>query len=247
MTRFFVRPDQIVDSLATLNEADAYHLRVVLKSAIGEPITILDDSGLEFPGRLEQIGKTHATVRLGEPILAQTEPAIQITVAQALPKMAEKMEQVLQHATEIGAVGFWAFASERSLTQLAGERQAKRMMRWQTIIKTAAEQAHRAKMPSLRSDGTLADVLASTSLFDLAILAHTESAITLREALGESQPKAILVVVGPESGFTAKEAAGAARSGAKLISLGPRILRAETAALTAVSQLLYALESIHVR
>ena len=61
--------------------------------------------------------------------------------------MAEKMEQVLQRGTEIGVSHFWAFASERSLTHLTGERHAKRLTRWQSIVKTAAEQAHRAVLP----------------------------------------------------------------------------------------------------
>lgn len=247
MTRFFVRPDQIAGSVATLDEPDAYHLRVVLKSAIGEKVTILDGTGREFPGRLAEIGKTRATVQIAEPAMANTEPHTAITVAQALPKMAEKMEQVLQHGTEIGATGFWAYASERSLTHLSGERHSKRTSRWQSIIKTAAEQSHRAKLPTLQVDGTLADILSSIPLFDLTLVAHTESAIPLRDALGVSQPKNVLVIIGPESGFAAREVADAGRSGAKIVSLGPRILRTETAALTMVSQLLYALEPIHVR
>nr|MDQ2688105.1 16S rRNA (uracil(1498)-N(3))-methyltransferase [Armatimonadota bacterium] len=242
MTRFFVRPEQMQNGTATLDEADAYHLRVVLKAAPGEPVAILDGTGAEFPGRLGQLGKTRATVAVGEAFWPKTEPRTQIMVAQALPKMAEKMEHVLQHGTEIGASAFWAFACERSVTHLTGERQAKRLGRWESIIKTAAEQAHRARLPALRVEDSLADVLASAAQYDLTLLAHPDTTTTLREALSETQPKSVLIVIGPESGFTPSEVAAAKRAEVRTISLGPRILRTETAALTLASQILYALE-----
>lgn len=247
MTRFFVQPEQIQGGTATLDEGDAYHLRVVLKAAPGEPVSVLDGNGREYPGHLEQIGKTRATVRLGEPFYPATEPRTKITVAQALPKMAEKMEQVLQHGTEIGVVAFWAFAGERSLTHLSGERQAKRLARWQGIIKTAAEQSHRARLPGLRVEGGLAEVLANTHDYDLALLAQPDALRTLRDAFTSVQPNSVLVLIGPESGFSGAEVAAAERAGATAVSLGPRILRTETAALTLASQILYALEPDPVR
>lgn len=242
MPRFFVRPEQMQNGTATLDESDAYHLRVVLKAAPGEPVAVLDGTGREWLGRLEQVGKTRATVTVGEPFWPKTEPRTKVTVAQALPKMAEKMEHVLQHGTEIGASAFWAFACERSVTHLTGERQAKRLARWQSIIKTAAEQSHRALLPKLRVEGSLADVLASAVQYDMALLAHPDTATTLREALSETQPASVLVVIGPESGFTDGEVAVAERAKIGTISLGPRILRTETAALALTSQLLFALE-----
>jgi 16S rRNA (uracil1498-N3)-methyltransferase len=243
MTRFFVRPEQLQDSLATLEEDDTYHLRVVLHAKAGDAVTVLDGTGRAFPGRLESVGKTQAMVRVGEAVLPQTEPATRITVAQALPKMAEKMEQVLQHGTEIGASSFWAYAGERGLTHLTGERQTKRLARWSGIIKTAAEQSHRALLPSLRVDGILSDVLASAPDYDLALLAHPEQSIPLRTMLAATTPLSVLVIIGPESGFSTAEIAAARRAGVPNVSLGPRVLRTETAALTLVSQLLYGLET----
>ncbi len=243
MTRFFVSPDQIHQGTATLDEGDAHHLRVVLKAQPGERVSVLDGSGREWPGTLLEIGKARALVRLGEPVMPLTEPRTQITVAQALPKGADKMEQILQHGTEVGASSFWAYQSARSLTHLTGERQDKRLVRWQAIVKTAGEQSHRARLPPLRADGALTDVLRAAPQFDLALLAHTVPSPTLREALSSSLPLSILIIVGPESGFSDAEAAEARRLGVQWVSLGPRILRTETAALVLLSQTLYALES----
>ncbi len=249
MTRFFVRPEQIQGGAATLDEADAYHLRVVLRAGAGEPVSVLDGTGREYHGRLESVGKARAVVWLGEPFLPDTEARTRITVAQALPRMAEKMEQVLQHGTEIGAAAFWAFQSERSQTHLTGERQAKRLARWAGIVKTAAEQSHRALLPGLRVAGGFGDVIAAASGTELTLLAHPETQVTLADVLGDESPLGdVIVIIGPESGFTDAEVAAARRQPyVKTISLGPRILRTETAALTLVSQLLYALESTSVR
>ncbi|MBV9849610.1 MAG: 16S rRNA (uracil(1498)-N(3))-methyltransferase [Armatimonadetes bacterium] len=250
MTRFFVRPDQIDGGRVTLDADDAHHLRTVLLARPGDLIAILDGTGREWPAVLETVGKARAEARLGEPFEPSTEPQTQITVAQALPKMAEKMEQVLQRGTEIGVSHFWAYQSERSLTHLSGERHAKRLARWQSIVKTAAEQAHRAVLPTVCAEGSLRDVLAAVPDFDLALLAHPDAHLpTLRETLSDS-PRiggrgAILVIIGPESGFTDTEVARAA--GAQAISLGPRILRTETAAMVMAAQIFFALEPPSVR
>jgi 16S rRNA (uracil1498-N3)-methyltransferase len=245
MTRFFVRPDQFAGSLVTLGADDAHHLRVVLHAQPGQPIAVLDGSGREWPATLLELGKTKAAARLGDPVSPQTEPPVQITVAQALPKVTDKMEQVLQRGTEIGASGFWAFASERSLTHLTGERHDRRRGRWEAIIKTAAEQAHRARLPALRVDGDFVEVLKAAGEVDLALLAYEgERETTLRRALAAlpAPPKRILIIVGPESGLTDSEVKAACKAGVPTVSLGLRILRTETAALVMVSQILFALE-----
>jgi 16S rRNA (uracil1498-N3)-methyltransferase len=243
MTRFFVSPDQIHQGLATLDEGDAHHLRVVLKAQPGERVSVLDGSGREWPGALLELGKSRALVKLGEPSRPATEPRTQITVAQALPKVADKMEHVLQHGTEVGAASFWAYQSARSLTHLTGERHEKRLVRWQAIVKTAGEQSHRARLPAVRADGTLTDVLRAAPAFDLALLAHPVPPPTLREKLSSFFPLSVLVIIGPESGFSESEIAEARRVGVQSVSLGPRIFRTETAALVMLSQILYSLES----
>lgn len=245
MTRFFIRPDQFASGLVTLDADDAHHLRVVLHAQPGQKIAVLDGSGREWPATLLEMGKTKAMARLGEPVSPQTEPPVQITVAQALPKVTDKMEQVLQRGTEIGASAFWAFSSERSLTHLSGERHEKRRGRWEAIIKTAAEQAHRVLLPSLRVDGEFGDVLKAAGEFDLALLAYEgERETTLRQALNTAPalPKRILILVGPESGLADGEVKAARKASVQVVSLGPRILRTETAALVIVSQILFALE-----
>ena len=244
MIRFFVDPDQIADGEVTLNEDDAHHVRVVLQMSPGGRISVLDGSGTEWEATLLTVGKRSATAALKSSSRPQTEPHTRIMIAQALPKMAEKMEQVLQRGTEIGAHGFRAFSSTRSLTHLTGERQEKRLARWKSIIKTAAEQSHRALLPEAFAVDTFETILASASEYDLAILAYEdERERSLKAALRrEPGPRSILLVVGPESGITPQEADAARAAGLISVSLGPRILRTETAAMAAAAQILYELE-----
>jgi 16S rRNA (uracil1498-N3)-methyltransferase len=243
MTRFFVRPDQISGSRAVLEADDAYHVRTVLRMQAGDSVAVLDGSGAEYPGIIEEIRKQSVSLNLGNPWNPATEPDCKITVAQALPRMAEKMEQVLEHGTEVGVSGFWAFRTARSLPHLDGERQAKRLLRLGKIIKSAAEQSHRALLPSLVVDGDLTDVLQCAGAFDLAVIADPASELPLRLALpaAVSKPR-VLLLIGPESGFTEEELREAGRAGAAAVSLGPRILRTETAALAASAQILFAYE-----
>ena len=245
MTRFFVDPNQIDDDIAHLNEADSHHLRVVLQSSPGDAIQILDGTGALWDAVIVSLGKKTATARLGAQSWPDSEPSTHITIAQALPKMNEKMEQVLQRGTEIGAAAFRAFSSTHSMTHLTGERQEKRMSRWNAIVKTAAEQSRRVRLPRVHADEALQDVLASVPRYDLALFAYEhERQTTLKASLSSAavRPRTILVLVGPETGFTTAEATAARSAGAVSITLGRRILRTETAAMVAAAQILYELE-----
>jgi 16S rRNA (uracil1498-N3)-methyltransferase len=245
MTRFFVKPEQIVGEFVYLDGDDAHHLRVVLHAQPGTKISVLDGSGREWPAALTELGKTKAAAQLREPFAPNTEPNVQVTVAQALPKVGEKMEQVLQRGTEIGASRFIVYSSERSLPHLTGERQEKRQVRWSEIVKTAAEQAHRAILPELSIGGEFRDVLALASDYDCALLAYEGETDTLLKPLLAAQtapPKRILVIIGPEGGFSDTEIKAARKAGVQTVSLGPRTLRTETAALVIVAQILFALE-----
>ena len=244
MTRFFVNSDQIRGGDVLLDQDDAHHLRTVLKSRPGDTIAVLDGSGLEHTVTIVEMGKSRVKGRVTGSRPLDTECRTRVTVAQALPKMAEKMEQVLQRGTEAGAAAFWAYQSARSLDHFTGERQAKRLTRWSQIIKTASEQSHRAVLPNLRVDSAFADVVRAAVDYDLALFAYEgETDTTLKKALTAAEaPKSVLIVIGPEGGFTDHEASAARKAGLVSVSLGKRILRTETAALVMLSQIIYALE-----
>jgi 16S rRNA (uracil1498-N3)-methyltransferase len=242
--RFFINPDQLQNGMVEMDTDDTHHLRTVLHAQPGDRIVVLDNTGVQYNAVIDTVGKHKASALIHGKETLDTEARTKITIAQALPKMADKMEQVLQRGTEVGASAFWAFSGERSLTHLTGERQAKRLVRWSAIVKTAAEQSHRALLPLIRCDQTYQEVLDQAPNFDLSLLAYEGDCKSLRDCLTqlETPPATVLIIIGPEAGISDSEVKAARKYNISPISLGQRILRTETAALVLASQLIYALE-----
>jgi len=204
----------------------------------GDEIGVLDGSGKEYHCVVESVRKDETVARIGKWVELDVEPGIHITVVQSLAK-GEKIEQVIQHGTEIGVSRFLLVHTERSVMRLEGERERSRVERWRRIAKEAAEQAHRAKVPAV--DGVLSLRQALERVMGMSVLAlHPEgAALSLAEWLrGSSLASGVAVVVGPEGGLTDGEVVLCREHGAATVSLMPRILRTETAALVAVSQIL---------
>lgn len=242
--RFFVSPRDILNAaIITLPSEDAHHASVVLRLRVGETIIVLDNTGTEYEARLTEVGKNRVTAEIVESRPCDTDPQTQITIYHAIPKTAEKIEQVLQHGTEIGATGFALFSSARSVVRLDPAREAKRLERWRGIVKASAQQSGRGILPTVHWHGTQLPLVSTEDAIPFFL--HEKAAIPLRAALQQVPltQNRFALYVGPEGGFTEEEVAKAVQMGAVSISLGPRILRTETAALVALSQILYARES----
>lgn len=236
--RFFVSAEQFLDGVVRILGEDARQIRTVLRLQPGDEIGVLDGTGKEYHCVLESVGKDETVARIGRWVELDVEPAVHITVVQSLAK-GEKIEQVIQHGTEIGASRFLLVHTERSVVRLEGERERSRMERWRKIAKEAAEQAHRARVP--RVDGVLSLRQALELLTDVHILTlhPDDNAVSLVEWLGcDNLSRGIAVIVGPEGGLTDEEVVLCKEYGATTVSLMPRVLRTETAALVAISQIL---------
>ncbi len=235
--RFFVSPSDILDCrTVTLPPEDSHHAYAVLRLRGGETIIVLDNTGTEHEARLTEVGKHRVTAEIVQSRPCETEPKTKVTIYHAIPKTAEKIEQVLQHGTEIGATGFAIFRSARSVVWLDPAREDRRLTRWRGIVKASAQQSGRGILPEVTWCG--ANLPPDTAV---PFFLHEKSAIPLRDVLQQVPPEQsrFALYVGPEGGFTEEEITKAVRQGAISISLGPRILRTETAALVALSQILY--------
>jgi 16S rRNA (uracil1498-N3)-methyltransferase len=235
-----VSPDRIDGKDVIFDANDSHHIHTVLKMRAGDKCIVLDGAGRACESVLVDVAKGRVTARVQRDTKPQTEPSVHIDVAQALPKTLDRLEQVLQHGTEIGVGGFIIFSCERSRPE--AEKFDKKLPRWREIVKTAAEQSERAKLPTVEGIIPLSDVLKLASDYDLALFAYErEEIVTLRSKLEGSDAKRILIVIGPEGGFSDGEVANARAAGQPTVTLGPRILRTETAALMMVSQIIYSL------
>ena len=234
MHRFFVAPDMLTSGATVALDSHAHQLHTVLRLQAGDGILLLDGSGHEYPATITAVSAKHAAAAVGAPRPCLTEPRLQITLYMCSLK-GEKFAWVLQKCTELGVVRFVPVVSKRSIVRPTAALGLK-AERWQAVIREAAEQSHRAILP------TLAPALDYGQAIELAqglrLLPWEEAAAggaPLRPPAGVAE---VSLLIGPEGGLADDEVAAAQAAGWQVISLGPRILRAETAAIAGVAALL---------
>jgi 16S rRNA (uracil1498-N3)-methyltransferase len=229
MHRLYVPPDQVAP-LVRLSPAQSRHVEVVLRLGPGAALEVFDGQGARWPARIESAG----VLRLGD--RAEDRPsAIDVWLAQGLAK-GEKVELVVQKATELGATRILPLAAERSVVRLdakGGERRAQRLRR---VAQEAARQSGRSDVPAVDTPRTLAELAALLAAEPdrRGILLDAEQR-ELRLSQAARGASKLLLAVGPEGGFTPKERALAAEAGFVEASLGRLILRTETAGLAALA------------
>lgn len=241
--RFFIEPRLFASEQITLPEDIARQVHTVLRLRPGEHIIALDGQGAEAELELTAVSRTQVAGRVLERRPGLREPRAHVTLCQGLLK-ADLFEWVLQKGTELGIAAFLPMQSRRSLPGLEAVSTAK-LARWQAILREAAEQCGRSRIPTLSQPQPFEHVL-KTLPEDALALVFWEGARepSLRSVLREmrSEPdsaRPIYLFIGPRDGLTAEEAHLAAKHGGHVVTLGARILRAETAALTAAALTLY--------
>lgn len=247
MQRYFVEPGSLGGATVRISGDDARHLHTVMRAKAGDTVIVADGEGREAEARIITVDRRYVEAELGPIRRSTAEPGIEIWIAQGLPK-GDKMDTVIQKGTEIGAAGFVPFVSERTVVRYDNRKEAKRSERWARIAKEAAEQAHRGRIPPVEPVADWHALLARCGQADAAFICYEgEKAMRFRHLLqevfsrrqGADRPVRMMLIVGPEGGFSPREIAEAEQAGCRPISLGRRVLRTETAALVALSCVLY--------
>jgi 16S rRNA (uracil1498-N3)-methyltransferase len=223
----------------------AQHLTRVLRLEVGAPLRVFDGRGHEFDATLEAVRRDAASVRLGTPVQPLAESPLQVTLLQGIAR-GEKMDLILQKATELGVTRVVPLTMARSNVRLDAASAARKQQHWQAVAGSAAEQCGRAWVPEIAAATPLPDAVQATGAQLKLLLAPDADAATLRtllDAQGESDQKrmSICLLVGPEGGFDAEEIHIAREAGFRACRLGPRVLRTETAAFAALAALQFAL------
>jgi 16S rRNA (uracil1498-N3)-methyltransferase len=217
-----------------LPEDTVRYLRLVLRLGHGDEILLFDGSGWEYRGVIERIEGREGSARITSRKRVPLAIPVRITLAQALPK-GDKMEFIVQKATELGAARIIPFRSARTIPRRTEERAARRLERWRRIAAEAAEQCGRTDVPEIAETLPFRETLGKAGPGTVKILfweAETERSI--REILkydAARSSKEFFLVVGPEGGITGEEAEQARQAGFLTASLGRLVLRVETAAL----------------
>lgn len=242
MHRFFI-PRQYADEME-IDGIDARHIYTVLKMKPGEKVQIVSDDGVTALAEIAETVPGRTLVKCLEIIAESHEPAVKITLAQGLVK-GEKMDFIIQKAVELGVSRIVPLAMEHSVVRYDGAKAAKKQERWQKIAESAAKQSKRDIIPEVDAVTTI-DKLMQTCGCTCKIIAYEcEDKQGLKQALrANDQTDSILVIIGPEGGISEAELNKARDGGAVPVSLGRRILRAETAGLTALSAILYEFDEL---
>lgn len=241
MHRFFVPREALRGDEVALPSSVAHQLRNVLRMTLGARILVLDNSGWEYEAELTEVASQGARARILSRALCATEPRTKITLYQAFLK-GQRFEFVLQKGTELGIVEFVPVISARCVVS-SMEHAEHKAARWEKIIREAAEQSRRGRLPELAPALFFREAcLRATRAGQLALIPWEGEATTgLRQALDRTpRPFSVSLFVGPEGGFEEAEIALAREAGVIPVRLGPRILRAETAGLVAASAILFA-------
>ncbi|MBR2048994.1 MAG: 16S rRNA (uracil(1498)-N(3))-methyltransferase [Oscillospiraceae bacterium] len=221
-----------------LTGENAAHAKV-LRLKEGEQVLVCDGQGCECLCAVTEAGAKETVVEILERRTSETEAAVRVSVYLAFPK-ADKLEHVIQKATELGAAEIIAFPSARCVSRPDEKSLKKKLERWQKIASSAAEQSGRGVIPQVRVLGSLAEALKQGREGDLALMFYeNEQATTLRMALSARKYRTVSLLTGPEGGLEEKEVAHAMDAGWQVCTLGKRILRCETAPLCALSAVMY--------
>lgn len=239
MRRFLV--EEIKDGRAVLKGQEALHLSRVLRYEPGERVLVFDGRGSLYRSRILAIGP-EVLVQIEAEIEAEAENRLEITLAQGLLK-GDKMDFVVQKATELGAASFVPLTLERSVVKLTDKKAEQRQERWQRIAQEAVKQCGRVTVPDIRPVQSLDDLLLSAEDYDLLLFPwEEEQEMSVKAILNEHlNCHKVLCILGPEGGMTKEEMLAVKKAGGRVVTLGKRILRAETASVAVLSIVQYAL------
>ncbi len=246
MHRFFVPPHTLATTRVQIRDEVAHQIIRVLRMQAGDAICLLDGQGYEYRAKILSLGKDEVICQMEERTLCLSEPHHKVTLYLSLLNKADKFEWALQKCTEIGAAAFVPVRAARSIADVPA---SAKLERWRRIIQEAAEQSGRSIVPALEKPLTFEEVLASQA-GQLATIPALGFTITLKNALrntAREQQSGISIFIGPEGGFTPGEVDEAKAAGIVPVTLGPRTLRAETAAVAALTMTLYELGDMGIK
>lgn len=221
-----------------LPEAAARHAVRALRLRVGDPLTLFDGGGGEYPARIVAVERERVRVEVGEHVDRECESPLSVTLVQAL-QSGDKMDFTVQKAVELGVAGIVPVSSRRSVLRLEGERAARRVEHWRGVVAAACEQCGRNRLPEVRAIEGLERWLAPSSAPSgvRRLLLAPGAAPTLASLPRPAPGERVELLIGPEGGLSPEEMQAAARAGFTGISLGPRVLRTETAGLAALAAL----------
>ncbi len=237
LRRFFI-DDLLADDMV-MGGQEAHHMQNVLRLSPGDEVIIVATDGQAGIATIVSLGQREITLKLLERLTENQEAPVEIVLVQGLPK-SDKMDYIVQKATELGVTAIIPLAADESVVKYDQHKQQARQTRWQKIAVEAAKQCRRNHVPTVGAVQNLRQFLNSIGRdTQIIMLYEGQTPVGIKQVLTAHQFRRYVLIVGPEGGFSSDEVALAQEKGAQLVTMGPRILRTETAAVAAVAIVMY--------
>lgn len=238
MRRFFI--DTPISQIMTITGSDARHIATVLRLTAGETVLLSGQDRKTCQAEITKVSPEAIQLRLLSLTEDHTEPPIAVYLVQGLAK-GEKMDFIIQKAVELGVCGIIPAATEHCVVRYDSGKQVDKVTRWQKIAREAAKQCGRSHIPQIYPITRLRDVLINQE-FSAArkiMLYEGQASAGLKQELVKSRATAYMLFIGPEGGFSSAEVSLCQEHGVSIVTMGPRIMRTETAALAALTAVMY--------
>ncbi len=245
MYNFFIEPNKIDNDVCNICGADFNHIKNVLRLKKGDNF-LVSVNGCSHLCELTEFTDTAVVCRIIQKNYMDSSLPVSITLFQGIPK-ADKMELIIQKAVELGVDTICPVQMSRSIVKLDNHKKDGKRERWQAIAESAAKQSKRNAIPTVTNALSYKEMLNNATALDLLILPYENelgmnaTIQTLKQIKADMK---IGLLIGPEGGFDEKEIELAKSAGANIVSLGKRILRTETAAITALSMIMLYAECV---
>jgi 16S rRNA (uracil1498-N3)-methyltransferase len=232
VNRVHVESALAVGARIALPEGAAAHLLRVLRLGVGDGCVVFNGDGHDYDARIVAAGKRGGEVEVIGMRVVNSESPLRIVLVQGVAR-GEKMDWIVQKATELGVAGFVPVSSDRSEVRLDGERAARRLAHWRSVVVAACEQSGRATVPDVAAPLPLAAALPHLPQAGLRLTLDPEAADSIA-TLPDPGGRPVVIAIGPEGGWSPRDRSVLADAGFSGMRLGPRILRTETAGMAAI-------------
>lgn len=218
----------------TITGSAGIHIARVLRLRAGDAITVFNGHGGEYAGSIEAIHRDTVTVKVADFRAIERESAFQLSLAQGISR-GERMDWVVQKATELGVARIVPLFTERSVVQLDARQAARKIQHWRSIAIAACEQSGRNRVPEIATPLSIFELLEQRRPGDCELLLSPGASARIADL--PARGPAATVLIGPEGGLADVEHEAAVRTGFSPVRMGPRVLRTETAAVCALTLL----------
>ena len=233
LTRSHIDQSLKVGSDIALPEDVAAHLLRVLRLEIGDACVLFNGDGHDYDARIVHLGKRDARAEIVGARRIDNESPLRITLLQGIAR-GEKMDWILQKATELGVARILPVMSDRSEVKLDAQRAEKRLAHWRGIVISACEQSGRATLPEVAAPQTLAQAAATRAGRGFILDPFADNTLS---SLRDTPLRECTIAIGPEGGWSPRDREQLVAAGYEGLRLGPRVLRTETAGIAAIAAL----------